>query len=70
MDLLKNKNELLILIDKLKEKHFDYFVFGHRHLPIDVKLPQNSRYINLGEWINYFSYAEFDGNELYLKDVK
>jgi UDP-2,3-diacylglucosamine hydrolase len=56
--------------DTLKEKHFDYFVFGHRHLPIDVKLPQNSRYINLGEWINYCSYAEFDGMELYLKDVK
>ena len=56
--------------DTLKEKHVDYFIFGHRHLPIDVKLSQNSRYINLGEWINYYSYAEFDGTELYLKNVK
>ncbi|HXP51949.1 MAG TPA: UDP-2,3-diacylglucosamine diphosphatase, partial [Bacteroidia bacterium] len=56
--------------DKLKEKHFDYFIFGHRHLPIEVKLPQNSKYINLGEWINYCSYAEFDGTELHLKDAK
>ena len=53
--------------EKLTEKHFDFFVFGHRHLPIEVKLPQNSKYVNLGEWINYYSYAEFDGTELYLK---
>ena len=26
-----------------------------------------SRYINLGEWINYFSYAVFDGKNLELK---
>jgi len=53
--------------DKLKEKHFDYFVFGHRHLPIEVKVGQNSTYINLGEWVNYYSYAEFDGTQLHLK---
>ena len=44
------ENEWLIIYCKelLKEEHFDFFVFGHRHLPIDVALPQNSRYINLG----------------------
>lgn len=51
----------------LEEEHFDYFIFGHRHLVLDIKLPQNSRYINLGEWIRTFSYAVFDGNELNLK---
>jgi len=46
----------------------DYFIFGHRHLPLDVLLKnQQSRYINLGEWFNYFTYAVFDGNELQLK---
>jgi len=53
--------------EKLKEKHFDYFVFGHRHLPIEVKVGENSSYINLGEWVNYYSYAEFDGSGLHLK---
>ena len=52
--------------EKLKEKHFDYFVFGHRHLPIEVKLNEKSTYINLGEWVNYYSFAEFDGT-LHLK---
>ena len=56
--------------EKLQEKHFDYFIFGHRHLPIEVNLPQQSKYINLGEWINYYSYAEFDGVNLYLKEFK
>ncbi|MCC6599857.1 MAG: UDP-2,3-diacylglucosamine diphosphatase [Crocinitomicaceae bacterium] len=51
----------------LAKKHFDYFVFGHRHLPLDIDLGQGARYINLGDWIHYFTYAEFDGTELQLK---
>lgn len=53
--------------DRLKEKNFDYFVFGHRHLPIDHRLPNGSRYINLGDWIRYYTYAEFDGTGITLK---
>lgn len=53
--------------EKLKSSHFDYFLFGHRHLPLDIKLSETSRYINLGEWVNYYTYAEFDGKELTLK---
>jgi UDP-2,3-diacylglucosamine hydrolase len=53
--------------DVLKEKQVDYFVFGHRHLPIDFQLNEHSRYINLGDWIKYDSYAVFDGEELGLK---
>jgi UDP-2,3-diacylglucosamine hydrolase len=48
----------------------DYFIFGHRHLPLDIALNDYSRYINLGDWINYFSYAEFDGQQLTLKYFK
>jgi UDP-2,3-diacylglucosamine hydrolase len=51
----------------LKREHFDYFIFGHRHIPIDMKLNEKSRYINLGEWIMHFSYAVFDGNNLELQ---
>lgn len=53
--------------EMLKTQHFDYFVFGHRHLPLDIALPDNARYINLGEWVNYNSYAVFDGTELSLR---
>ncbi|MEY3678067.1 MAG: hypothetical protein RI924_208 [Bacteroidota bacterium] len=50
----------------LQTKHYDYFIFGHRHLPLDIQLNANSRYVNLGEWMNYFSYAVFDGENLQL----
>ncbi len=36
---------------KLKDKHFDYFVFGHRHLPLEIQLNPKSKYVNLGDWI-------------------
>ena len=51
----------------LKNQYYDYFIFGHRHLPIDLALPRGSRYVNLGEWINYNTYAVFDGDKLELK---
>lgn len=53
--------------EQLKTRHFDYFIFGHRHLPIDFMLNETSRYINLGDWIRYNSYAVFDGDTLELK---
>ncbi|MEO6681277.1 MAG: UDP-2,3-diacylglucosamine diphosphatase [Ginsengibacter sp.] len=66
---LGEENEWLISFakDEIKKKHVDFFVFGHRHLPIEFKLPGNSLYINLGDWIKYNSYAVFDGENLQLK---
>jgi UDP-2,3-diacylglucosamine hydrolase len=64
----EDKEWLMIYSREILQKtHFDYFIFGHRHLPIDVALNDHSRYINLGEWIKYDSYAVFDGNQLDLK---
>ena len=46
----------------------DYFVFGHRHLPIDWQLPNGrSRYLNLGEWMWASSYAVFDGQNMTIR---
>lgn len=53
--------------ETLKNEHFDYFICGHRHLPLDIPLMDSSRYINLGEWVNDFTYAEFNGTTLELK---
>ncbi len=50
----------------LKHKQYDYFIFGHRHLPLDLELGDTSRYVNLGDWINYNTYAVFDGLSLSL----
>jgi len=66
---LGEENEWLIVYCKevLKKTHFDYFIFGHRHFPIDFSLSNKSRYINLGDWIKNFTYAEFDGEDVQLK---
>lgn len=53
--------------EKLEREHYDYFIFGHRHLPLDLDLGNGSRYVNTGEWLRYNSYAVFDGKELSLK---
>ena len=55
---------------KLEQGHFDYFVFGHRHLPLEIDLNGRSTYINLGDWISYYTYAVFDGEQLSLKEFQ
>jgi UDP-2,3-diacylglucosamine hydrolase len=63
------EKEWLIVYSKelLLSEHYDYFIFGHRHLPIDFSLgPSGSRYVNLGDWIRYNTYAVFDGERLSL----
>jgi metallophosphoesterase len=59
---------------KLQTTHYDYFLFGHRHLPMTIKVGENSTYINTGDWIQYFTFAVFDGKELKLleqtEDIK
>jgi UDP-2,3-diacylglucosamine hydrolase len=69
---LGEEKEWLIVYSRelLQKKHFDFFVFGHRHLPIEFKLNDKSIYINLGDWIKYNSYAEFDGQNIELKYYK
>ncbi len=66
---LGEDNEWLVIYARevLAKEHFDYFIFGHRHLPLNIELNDNSRYINLGDWITNFTYAVFDGNDIQLK---
>lgn len=57
--------------NELKKRDTDFFVFGHRHLPIDYTLSnQRSRYINTGDWINHFSYARLENGQLELLKYK
>ena len=65
---LGEENEWLALYAKRKhqEKPRDYFVFGHRHIPLDLAVEGTVRYINLGDWINHYTYAVFDGKTLEL----
>lgn len=63
----EDQEEIVIFCkNALRQQAFDYFIFGHRHLPLDLPLGGNSRYINTGDWITYCSYATFDGQEVRL----
>jgi UDP-2,3-diacylglucosamine hydrolase len=66
---LGEENEWLVLYCKKKqtEKHYDFFIFGHRHLPLEISIDSNSKYINTGDWVSYFTYAVFEGQQLVLK---
>lgn len=66
---LGNDHEWLVQYSKRKldTRHYDFFVFGHRHLPLEIELNSNSRYFNLGDWISHYTYGVFDGKEFQLK---
>jgi UDP-2,3-diacylglucosamine hydrolase len=68
-EVFKPSEEWLVTYctDMEKHNHHDYYIFGHRHLPLDLQINHNSRYINLGEWVNYCTYAEYDGQTLNLQ---
>jgi UDP-2,3-diacylglucosamine hydrolase len=57
---------LVFAKQKIQQQHYDFLVFGHRHLPFDLKITENTRYINLGDWVVHFTYAVFDGNDMKL----
>ena len=66
---LGEDNEWLVVYakEKLKTNHYNYFIFGHRHLPLEINVGSNSKYFNLGDWICYFTYGVFDGETFELK---
>jgi UDP-2,3-diacylglucosamine hydrolase len=66
---LGEENEWLVIFSRevLAKEHFDYFIFGHRHLPLTIMLNDNAQYINLGDWITHYTYALFDGVSVELK---
>jgi len=64
------ENERLIIFSRgmaEKDPSINFFIFGHRHIPIDVPVSANARCIILGDWVTNFTYAVFDGEELQLK---
>lgn len=65
-------NEFLLVYCREVEKreHHDFYVFGHRHLPLDIDINGRSRYVNLGEWVNYATYGVYDGTNVEVKTFR
>lgn len=57
-------------LEVLSKEDVDVFVFGHRHLPLDLQVGTKSRYVNLGDWLYYQTYAVWNGNDLELRSFE
>ena len=53
--------------DQESRERRDLYIFGHRHMPLEIELGDESMYYNLGEWVNNFTFGEFDGDKFNLK---
>lgn len=65
----ENKEHLVLYTKEYLKQHpnINYFIYGHRHIMLDLMLSNSARILILGDWINYFSYAVFDGENLFLE---
>lgn len=63
-----DKEHQILFAEKKHDKHphIQYFVFGHRHIPYDIRIAENCRVICLGDWIGNFTYGVFDGQDFKL----
>ncbi|WP_420316428.1 UDP-2,3-diacylglucosamine diphosphatase [Ekhidna sp.] len=67
----EENEQLLTFCKKMDQKlHHDYYVFGHRHLPLELTVNKNSTYYNLGEWVSQCNYLAFDGEKATLEVFK
>lgn len=66
----ENKEFLVLYTKEYLKNHpsINYFIYGHRHIMLDLMLSSTSRVTILGDWINYYSYAVFDGQDLILEE--
>ena len=64
-------NEKEILYGYCKEQQsinpVDYYIFGHRHFPLELKVNEKATYINTGDWLQHYTYAVLDNGKLELK---
>jgi len=54
---------------KLESEAIDYFVFGHRHMPLEIPLGEHAIYFNLGDWITHYTFGVFDGESFTLEKL-
>ncbi len=68
-DTFRGESEYLLQFcrETEKQEHFDYYIFGHRHLPLELEINKNSYYFNLGEWVTKSTYGVYDGSSFTLK---
>ena len=66
----ENKEYLVRYTRQYMQNHpnIDYYMYGHRHIELDLQLTKKSRVMILGDWISHFTYAVFDGEHMFLEE--
>jgi len=65
----QREHQIIFARKLLETKHFDYFVFGHRHIALDFQLAENSKLIILGDWFKECTYGVYDGHTFRLENI-
>lgn len=67
----EDKEQLILYSkEKLESEHLDYFIFGHRHFPMKIKLSEKSELINIGDWLTNYTFAVLENGNINLKTFK
>lgn len=66
----ENKEHLVLFAKDYLRTHpnVNFFLFGHRHIELDLMLSRTTRILILGDWITHFTYAVFDGEQLWMEN--
>ena len=66
----EQNESLVVYAKKYLQTHPDinYFIFGHRHIELDLMISRSSRILILGDWINDFTYAVFEEGHIFLEN--
>jgi len=66
----ENKEHLVLYAKQYAKQHpeVDYFLFGHRHIELDLNVSKKARMMILGDWITQFTYVVYDGTHIFLEE--
>ena len=66
----EDKEHLVLFTKEYLKSHdnIDYFIYGHRHIELDLMLSRKVRMMIIGDWISQFTYVVFDGEHLFLEE--
>lgn len=63
-----NDKEFLVqyALSVLEKEEVDYFIYGHRHLPLQIPLIDDAIYWNTGDWLIHDSYVKMTPTDINL----
>ncbi len=66
----EDKESLVLYTKKYMQSHrdIDFFIYGHRHIELDLMLSRKTRMMIIGDWITQFTYVVYDGEHIFLEE--